>query len=180
MTNNYIKSKVGVKYFDEYIKYDVVNSAFRLPNNHIKLPAACIEYIRKTHYFFVYNLLVSDIEDITADIEIITDTEGNLISECFIDKIPKCPDNNCWEYFPIVNKDDATLIAKKAAFEEGIRDWRISFYYYKDDFNDYVWEIKNTLTMGDKDKHRGASGKSLLISANDGSIIREYGWGTIY
>lgn len=180
-TNNYIKSKVGGKYFNEFIKYDVSNSGLRKRrSNNRKHSSPCEKYLYKPHYYFVYNLQISKTEEISASIEFITDTLGNIIPECYVDRIPKCPENDCWDFFPLVKKEDAILIAKNGGLEEGIKDWIISFHYNLEDFEDYVWNIKSTLSRGGTYYGQGASGKRILISAIDGSIIRRYDWSAIH
>jgi len=180
-TNDFIKSQVGEKYFNDFIKYDVSNSGLRKRrSNNREHSSPCGKYLYKPHYYFVYNLQISKTEEISASIEFITDTLGNIISECYVDRIPKCPENDCWDYFPLVKKEDAILIAKNEGLEEGIKDWIISFHYQFEDYGDYVWDIKSILSRGGTYYGEGASGKGILISATDGSIIRRYGWGAIH
>lgn len=178
-STTFIKSKVGEKYFKSFIKFDAVKSNFR-KSYRITHPPSCAEKLKNPHYFLVYNIQIPDMGEDLVPIEFITDTLGNIISECFIDKIPTCPDTNCWSYFPVVKKADAIRIAKNEDLEEGIKDWIISFHFDYEDFEDYVWDIKTTLSRGGTYYGRGASGKGILISAIDGSVIRIYGWGAIH
>jgi hypothetical protein len=174
-------TQVGEKYFNKYITYSEKNSGFRQPRlKHEEASTPCENYLWGSHYYFVYNLHISQEETIFASIEFITDTLGNIISDCYIDRIPECPDNDCYDFFPVIKKDNAILIAKNNGFEEGKKDWIISFHHYSEDFNGYVWDLKNTLFEGGTYVGQGASGKGILISALDGSVILNYGWAAIH
>ena len=80
----------------------------------------------------------------------------------------------------MVKKGDAIRIAKNDGLEEGIKEWIISFHYYSDDFDNYVWDIKSTLSRGGTYYGQGASGKRILISAIDGLIISRTDWSAIH
>jgi hypothetical protein len=177
-TDEYIKLRVGEKYFDKFIKFDDKNSGFR-KSYIIDSPPTCAEMLKQPHYYLSYKIYFSDMEKDFAEIDMITDIEGNLIMDCFIDKVPKCPENNCWDYFPVVKKEEAIRIAKNAGLEDGIKDWTISLSYNYYDVQEYTWVVKNTLQINDKNSGGGANGKLIIINAIDGSVIGEEGWASI-
>jgi len=171
-TDEYIKIRVGEKYFNKFIKFDSKHSGFR-KSYRIDSPPSCAEKIKQPHYFITYNIYFSDMEKDFAQIDMITDLEGNLIIDCFIDKIPKCPENNCWNYFPVVKKEEAIKIAKDAGLEEGMREWEVYLSYNYYDVQEYTWVVKNILWKNPKG---GAGGKSITINAIDASVVWESGW----
>lgn len=174
----FIKSKVGEKYFNSFIKLDTIKSNFR-QSYRITHPSSCAEKLKSPHYLLIYNISVPDMGAEVAEIDLISDTLGNLISDCYIDKTPVCPDNDCWNYFPVVKKEDAIKIAKDAGLEEGIKDWIISFHFDFEDSKAYVWDIKTTLSGEGTYSDQGASGKGILVSSIDGLVIRIYNWAAI-
>ena len=175
-STDFIKSRVGEKYFNTFIKFDSVKSFYR-KSYRIDHPPPCSEKLKYPHYFIVYNVKIPDMGKDLVQIELITDTLGNIISECFIDKIPNCPENNCWNYFPKIKKAEAIQIANSSGLEKGLKDWIVSFQFYDEDFNNYVWEIKNYLSINNQNKNESrSSGEVIYISAIDGTVVQRNIW----
>jgi hypothetical protein len=56
-------------------------------------------------------------------------------------------------------------------------DWVISFQFYFEDFNNYVWAIKNYLSFNNPNKNEiRSSGEVIFISAIDGSVVQRNHW----
>lgn len=175
-STDFIKSRVGEKYFNTFIKFDSDKSFYR-KSHRIDHPPLCSEKLKYPHYFTVYNVQIPDMGKDLVQIELITDTLGNIISECFIDKIPNCPENNCWNYFPVIKREDAIRIASKNGLEKGIKDWIVSFQFYAEDFNNYVWAIKNYISFNNPNNNESrSSGEVIYISAIDGTVVQRNFW----
>jgi hypothetical protein len=174
-STDFIKSRVGEKYFNSFIIFDP-NKSFYRKSYRIDHPPQCSEILKYPHYSIVYNVQIPDMGKESIQIELITDTLGNIISECFIDKIPNCPENNCWNYFPKIKKDEAIQIAKSSGLEKGLKDWIVSFQFFTGDFNNYVWSIKNYLSFNNPSNESRSSGEIICISANDGTVVQRSFW----
>ncbi|MBI5418282.1 hypothetical protein HZA55_10135 [Candidatus Poribacteria bacterium] len=177
-SNMIIISRVGQKFFDSYIKLDSSVSKFSPPDSFcIKNPSRCADLNLIPHYNMVYKLKMLDNKYINTFIEFVVDTCGDLVLSGGLGGMPKCPNNDCWGNFPVISKERAIEIAKENGLEEGIKEWEIKFHFFYGTFNDYVWEIKNTLI---EEKYTPSqyksSGKGLLINASDGSIFQSFGW----
>ena len=175
-TNDFIRSEVGDEYFKEFVSFNKSKSFFR-KSYKITHPTDCVEQLKEPHYFLTYNIKIPDMGEDLVPIEFITDTSGALISECYIDKIPSCPNNDCWDYFPKIRKDEAIEIAKQVGLEKGLKDWIISFQFYYEDFNNYVWAIKNYLSFNNPNKNESrTSGEVIYISVIDGAVVQRNHW----
>ena len=175
-TNEYIKSRVGDEYFSAFISFNTSDSHFR-KSYRTAQSSECFELLNKPHYLLVYNISIPDIGNDVVTIEFIADTSGELISKCYLDKIPFCPDNNCWNYFPGIKKDIAIRIAMESGLEKGLKDWKVSFEFYSQEFNNYVWVIKNYLTLNNLNTNESRPGGEIIyISANDGSVVQINVW----
>lgn len=115
---NFIRAEVGDEYFNEFVSFNTSKSFFR-KSYRISFPTDCAELLKEPHYFLTYNIKIPDLGEDMVTIEFITDTSGDRISECYIDKIPNCPNNDCWNYFPKIKKDEAIKIAMQEGLEEG-------------------------------------------------------------
>lgn len=177
-SNSVIISKVGQKFFDSYITLDSINSKFSLPDSFcVKNPSRCADLNLIPHYRMVYKFIIPDNKYVNAFIEFVVDTCGIIVPSGGLGGIPKCPNNDCWGIFPIITIDKAVAIARENGLEQGIKEWVIKFHFYYGTFNDYVWEIKNTLTEDKSSPNQYKStGKGLLINASDGSIFQSFGW----
>lgn len=177
-SNMVIISRVGQKFFDSYIKLDSSISKFSPPDSFcIKNPSHCAEYLVRPFYSMVYKFNVTGDKDFNAFIEFVVDTNGVVVPSRPVFGIPNCPNNDCWDYFHVITKERAIEIAKQNGFEEGIRDWVIKFHFYPGNLNNYVWEIRNTLTEDNFAPNQyKASGKGLLINAIDGSVFQVFNW----
>ena len=177
-SNLVIISKVGRAFFNSYIKLDSSSSKFSLPDSFcIKNPSRCADYLARPYYYMVYKFTPAGCEDYKNFIEIVVDTNGVVVPSRPVFGIPGCPSNNCWGSFQIIEKEKAVEIARQNGLEEGIKEWTVSFHFYAGTFNNYVWEIKNTL-MEDKSvpSQYLAKGKTFLVNAMDGSIFKISNW----
>ena len=93
---------------------------------------------------------------------------GNLLSKEYVDGIPQCPSNDCWDTFHVIDKSEAVKIAKGSGLEDGLNEWKLSLHYYGGNIRDYVWGIENTLG---KD-----NGRSVIIEARTGKVEGIYEW----
>lgn len=171
-TEEYIKSKVGDKFFSANFNLDSSKSyyrEFRQVDN--QLP--CKERLKSPHFVIVYHLNDSDKEVDPLLIEFYTDTSGIMISECNTSSLPDCPEQNCWDYFPNISKDSAFSIAETAGLKDGIKEWSVSLEYFN---NEIVWQIKNYLVFNDEDL---SSGELLYINTKNGLIMERSGWAAI-
>lgn len=174
--NSYIISKVGEQFFNSHIKYDSEKSRFSQADSFcIKNPSSCAEFLLKPHYYLVYSFRISENEFVDEMIEFITDSLGNVVSSREAFGIPQCPDNNCWDNFTLINRDDAISIAKSSGFEDGINEWSVKFHFYAGTYNNYVWQINNTIYQSDFE----SGGQSIMIEANNGEIIEALNWTAI-
>ena len=174
--NSFVISKVGEQFFNSYIKYDSENSKFSPADSFcIENPSSCADFLLKPHYYFVYSFKISENEFVDEIIELVTDTLGNVVSSREPFGIPQCPDNNCWDNFPLIARDEAISIAQNNGFEDGISEWSVTFHFYANEYNNYVWQISNTMYQSDSE----SSGKSLIIEAGNGEIIESINWTAI-
>lgn len=180
--NLFLISWVGQEFFDAYVSYDSTRSEFRKADSFCVLyPVLCAEYLLDPNYRMVYRLKMPHLDFVDEYIDFILDSVGNLIEEREPSGIPQCPDNNCWNYFPAIDEKQAFNIARNAGFEAGIREWYSSFYFYNGDIKDYVWNIKNTtFEQYDGSKLESIGGRSIIIHAGTGEVIKISGWGWIY
>jgi len=171
--NNFIISKVGEQFFNSYIKYDSNNSRYSPADSFcVEHPSSCAEYLLKPYYNFVYKFKIPEKEFVDEIIEFVTDTLGNVVLSREVFGIPKCPTNDCWDNFPLIEKDEAITIAQSKGLEEGIRDWSVSFHFYAGEYDNYVWEMSNTLYQSSSESR----GKTLLVSADNGKIVQSSSW----
>jgi hypothetical protein len=177
-SNMVIISKVGQTFFDLYIKLDSSISKFSPPDSFcIKNPSSCAEYLVRPYYYMVYKFNLTNNKDFSTFIEFVVDTNGIVVPSRPVFGIPNCPNNNCWGSFQIITKEKAIEIAREKGLEEGIKEWVVKFHFYAGTFNNYVWEIKNTLTEDKSVPNQyKASGKTFLINATDGSIFQVSNW----
>lgn len=171
--NDFIISRVGEQFFNSYIKYDSKNSRFSPADSFcIEHPSSCAEFLLKPHYYFVYTFKIPERDFVDEIIEFVTDTLGNVVSSRDVFGIPECPNNNCWNNFPLIEKDEAVSIAQNNGLEEGIKEWSVSFHFYAGEFDNYVWEVSNTLYQSSSE----SGGKTLLIDASNGKIFQSANW----
>ncbi|MCF6268381.1 MAG: hypothetical protein L3J41_01580 [Melioribacteraceae bacterium] len=171
--NSFLVSKVGEQFFNSYIKYDSKNSRFSPADSFcVENPSSCADFLLKPHYYFVYSFKISEKEFVDEIIEFVTDTLGNVVPSRETFGIPNCSDNNCWDNFQIIEKEEAISIAKENGFEDGISDWSVTFQFYANEYNNYTWQISNTLYQSDSE----SGGKSLIIESNNGGIIKILNW----
>jgi hypothetical protein len=177
-SNMIIISKVVQIFFDSYIKLDSNNSKYSPPDSIcIKHPSNCADYLVRPFYQMEYKFNPTNDNNSNTYIEFVLDINGIVVPNQPLFGIPNCPNNNCWDNFQIITIEKAIEIAKQNGFEEGIKDWSISFHFYAGALNNYVWEISNTLTEDKSVPNQYlASGKVLLINAMDGSIFQLSGW----
>lgn len=174
--NNVILSKVGQKFFDNYIKFDSSRSRFSQPDSFcIKNPSRCSDFLLKPHFYLEYNFVIPENKYLDTYIEFVTDTTGKVVKDREVWGIPECPNNDCWERFPLISKEKAIQIAQENNLEQGIKEWQIKLHYYGGALKDYVWEILSTLL---EEKYH-SRGNGLLINASDGSIFESFGWETL-
>ena len=171
--NNFIISRVGEQFFNSYIKYDSEKSRYSPADSFcIEHPSSCAEFLLKPHYYFVYTFKIPEKDFVDEIIEFVTDTLGNVVSSRDAFGIPECPYNDCWNNFPLIENDDAVTIAQNNGLEQGIRDWSISFHFYAGEFDNYVWEVSNTLYQSSSE----SGGKTILIDASNGEIVQSSNW----
>ncbi len=167
--NEFLISKVSERFFYSYIKFNHDLSRFSLADTYcIKHPSRCTEFLLKPHYYFVYNFKISEKDFVDEIIEFVTDSLGNVVQSRKLFGIPKCPNNNCCNNFPLIEKEDAIKIAKEYGSEEGLNKWILSFHFFAGDLYNYVWKVKNILYKTDYE----FGGKTLLIDANTGRIVQ--------
>jgi hypothetical protein len=171
--NIFVISKVGEQFFHSYIKYDSKNSRFSDADSFcIEHPSSCSEFLQKPHYNFIYKLKIPEKVFVDEIIEFVTDTVGNVVSSRDVFGIPVCTNNDCWDNFPLIDKNEVIKIAINNGLEEGIRAWSVSFHFYAGGFDNYVWEVSNTLNHSNS----GSNGKTLIIGANNGEIVQSSNW----
>ena len=171
--NNFVTSKVGEQFFNSYIKYDSEKSRYSPADSFcIEHPESCAESLLKPHYNFVYNFKIPGKDYVDEIIEFVTDTNGDVVSSREVFGIPKCTSNDCWENFTLIGSDEAITIAKNNGLEEGIRDWKVSFHFYAGEYDNYVWEVSNTLYQSSSE----SGGKTFLIGANNGEVVQTSSW----
>jgi len=174
--NDFVISKVDEQFFNSYIKYDSENSRYSPADSFcIEHPSSCAEFLLKPHYYFVYNFKIPEKDYVDEIIEFVTDTNGNVVPSREVFGIPKCTSNDCWGNFPLIGKDEAITIAKNNGLEEGIRDWIVLFHFYAGEFENYVWEVSNTLYQSGSE----SGGNTFLIGANNGEIVQSLNWITM-
>lgn len=166
-SNQFIISKVGQDFFNKYIKINYSASRYYLPDEYtIKHPEGAAEFLQRPYYLMVYSFKMPEKPFVNGVIEFCVDTDGNLILEREPYGIPdptKCD-------FPI-DEAAAIQIAKNAGLEEGIAAWETSFHCYGS--ARYVWTVQNTLTLSTSPEQ---GGNGVVIDANSGEVIENYGW----
>lgn len=171
--NDFVISKVGEQFFNSFIKYDSEKSRYSPADSFcIEHPESCAEFLLEPHYYFVYSFKLPEKDYVDEIIEFVTDINGNVVPSREAYGIPKCTNNNCWENFPLIEKEEAIIIAQNNRLEEGIRDWIISFHFYSAEFDNYVWSVSNTLYQSSSE----SGGKTLLIDASNGEVIQSSNW----
>jgi hypothetical protein len=171
--NNFVISNVGERFFNSYIKYDSEKSRYSPADSFcIEHPESCAEFLLEPHYYFVYSFKIPEKDYVDEIIEFVTDVNGNVVSSREVYGIPQCTSNDCWNNFPLIEKDETITIAQNNGLEEGIKDWTVSFHFYTADFNNYVWSVSNTLYQSSSE----SGGETLLIDANNGEVIQSSHW----
>lgn len=172
-SNDFVISKVGEPFFNSYIKFDSSKSKYSAADPFcIEHPSSCAAFLLNPHYYIVYKFKIPEKVFIDEIIQFVTDVSGDIVPDRDVYGIPKCSNNDCWNNFTVIDKDEAIQIAQNEGLEEGIREWSISFYFYAGDFNDYVWGISNTLYQINLEW----GGKGLIINASNGEIYEKYSW----
>jgi hypothetical protein len=173
IADDFIISKVGEQFFNSYIKYNSVKSRYSLADSFcIEHPSSCADFLLEPHYYFVYDFKMPEKDFVDEFIEFVTDTTGNMVPSEDVFGIPKCSNNDCWNNFPLIERDEAVTVAQNNRLEEGISDWRVSFHFYGSEFDNYVWEVSNTLYQSSSE----SGGKTLLIDASNGEVIQSSNW----
>ena len=121
-SNEYIISRVGEKFFDAYISFDFFIYS-EADSFCIEYPDKCSPFLQHPNYFMVYNFIIPEKSFVDEKIEFSVDTMGRFFPGSD-SGIPNCPNNECWENFPIIDEGLAIQIAHDAGLEEGIREWR--------------------------------------------------------
>ncbi len=141
----------------------------------------CSEYMKHPYYSITWKFKIKGKEFINEKVGFNADTCGNLVKyrrrslhKYYPEGFPDCLNYPEKCKFSI-DSIKAISIAKSYGFDEGLEKWKINFYWYGGDILNYVWGIENTLKIF-KDGRR--KGKSIIIDANDGKIIKQSFWGS--
>ncbi len=170
-SNEFVISRVGVDFFDNYISLDEEKSRYQQEDTFcIENPESCSEYLQSPHYLIFYLLNIPEKPFVNETIEIALFETGEVIKERDI-SIPNCQEEPIKCEFPI-NREEALSIAQSEGLKEGVKDWDTSFHWYAGDIKNYVWTVSSTLIDG-----RGyRSGEVIVINANTGDIIKVSEW----
>jgi len=136
----------------------------------------CAEYMKYPYYSIIWVFKIKDKPFINERVGFPVDTCGNLVQkrrghqpEYYPEGFPDCVNHPEKCQFPI-DSLKAISIAKSYGFEEGLKEWEISFSWCSGDILDYVWGISNTLEILNDGRHKG---KVITIDANNGKILNE-------
>lgn len=162
--DQFLESRVGQEFFSNNIVINKHKSRLYLPDN---------------YYRVVYNVTAANIPLPGGLIEFCLDTAGAVIpaDEGGYYGIPDCIGNPGECQFPI-SEAQALAIARNTGLEEGIKPWTTSFYWYSGKIHSYVWAVTCTLEENKKPDLQvySAYGKSVIIDANSGDIIKLGEW----
>lgn len=156
---NFIISKTGKDFFDNYIFADLLQSK---KNGNL--------------YEMHYTFRMIDNDFVNEPIVLFVDTLGNINTKYEVKGIPNCIDNEEECTFNI-DRDKAFAIAKQNNFTEGIREWDASFRWHSK-LNKYVWHIISTekeIGNPDSDTYK-ADGEEIVIDPYDGKILTQREW----
>lgn len=169
-SDEYIRSQVGMDFFENYITFDKEKSEYYPPDNYcVQNPSECSEFLQKPNYLMVYSLTIPEIPYLDGHIEIHLDEEGELIAEAEPSGIPNCIATPIECEFP-VDEVRAITIAENAGLAKGIKEWgKGSVHWYGGTLKTYVWTISNTLS----EKGSDATGQTVIIDANTGEVLGE-------
>lgn len=154
---NFISSKTGEKFFENYIQPDFENC-------------------RKTEngYFLSYKLYVPEKPFVNGQIRFTVDTLGNVLQNLEVFGIPECIKNPGDCKFSIDEKS-ARAIAEQNGLEKGVKDWKISFLF-DPMLRKYVWNINATITQSEGEFGYRASGKEMVIDSSTGEVLLLNEW----
>lgn len=177
-SNQFIISKVGEDFFNNYIAIDYEQS--QTPNEMYCGPKI------EDCYLIVYSFKIPKKPYIPNDsLGVLVDIDGNIILDS-VSGVPDCISDPKECDFSI-DETEAIQIAKNAELEDGIADWTTSFHWHTT-LKTYVWEVRNTLysdfpqpSYGEEGRKigvlsGGAGGKLVLIDANSGEILEKSEW----
>jgi hypothetical protein len=170
--NLFVISQVGEDRFQKYISLDTLGTRYIEPQA-AGVPTPGSAYLQRPYYLMAYSLQIPDKPFVEGKIVFAVDIEGNFIREREPEGIPNPLKPGEWD-FPI-DEQAATGIARNAGLEAGIRDWKTSFHWFAADFKTYVWTVESTTWASAS----GAGGRTVMIDANDGTVMRLLNWETV-
>jgi len=178
--DRFLISRVGEEFFNTNLAINKHKSRFYLPNEYcLQHPDNCAAYMQHPYYQVVYNLSAAKIPLPGGMIQFCLDTTGAVIraDEVGYNGIPDCIGNPGECQFP-VSETQAIALARHAGLEEGIKPWTTSFYWYSGEVQSYVWAVTCTIEENKNPAMHeySASGKSVIIDANSGDIIKIGEW----
>ena len=155
--NLFIVSKIGAKFFHDYIAVDFTKTKHSPP-----------------YYNMVYNLYIPEKSYVNTFISFTVDSAGNVVESRDIIGIPNCekkPSLCNWQ----VDKDSAAVIAEAHGLEKGIKNWQITFLW-NPERQMYVWRILTVIREFQGDFGYRGSGKEMLIDPVSGEVLALNGW----
>lgn len=155
--DQFIISKTGKEFFNNYIKMDLNK----------------ITYINDG-YLMVYNFSIPDKEGVGGEIRFSIDTLGNIIQDKEIIGIPECLSDPVQCSFN-VSKEQAINIAESNGLGNGIKEWGINFKW-NPVHKKYIWEIISVLSETKGNDYHRATGETMLIDPGNGDVIETSEW----
>lgn len=155
----FIISKTGKDFFDNYIFPDLLNTKK-------------INDMYELHYV----LRMIDYDFVNEPILLYSDSLGNIQTNYEIKGIPNIKDNPDLGVFK-VDENKAIEIAEENNLRKGIRDWEISFRWHSS-YQRYVWHIISTeKEIGDLNSEMyKAEGDEIIINPFNGEILLQREW----
>lgn len=155
--DNYIACKTGEDFF--------------LKNVSLNETASFFDSVK---YFWVYDLSVPGKEWVTGEIDLYTDSLGNIDPLMEVNGIPDCGENPEGCSFDIT-PNQAFKIAAKEGLKPGIKEWSQKFLWNAK-FNRYVWQIISTLQESQGSQGFRGSGEEIIIDASTGEKLDFNEW----
>jgi hypothetical protein len=175
-SNQFIISKFGQDFFDNYIQYSKSESYYIVPDKYLLDHPEIVahEFLLKPYYHMEYTFKMPEKPFVDELIQFSVDTNGTVIAGSEVSGIPDLINNPSAANFTM-DEAQARVIAKNAGLEDGIADWTTSFHWFAGNLNTYVWSIQNTLQEDSKFAY-SANGREIIIDANSGKVLNIVEW----
>lgn len=133
--------------------------------------ARCADYLKMPHYLLIWRYTIPGTPAVDLAIEAHVDVNGRPVIDDYVSYIPTCAATPrlCSDFLA---EADARALARAQGLGEGIRPWRVNFFWNREEPGCFVWQFHNTLA----DSGDAQEGEVMRISATTGEVVQHSGY----